>query len=210
MAELERIPKNFQPSTRLIVLDELPERTEAERRELCLKALGVTDLNNTFEKMRQPKGFERTYKAFRLMAAGKATWHMLLVYGKTGTGKSMCCEAAVIELFDKGVRVKRWRWSDVVRHLKSLMGTPEYESFFNELRAKPRLIIDDVGSGSTLGTWEWGELEDIVDYRLENNLMTIITTNLDRQAIPDRIISRFKDKKKSRMIFNEAEDQRPL
>lgn len=169
---------------------------------------GVTDINNTFASMTVPKGFETTLNSFKEIVSGKSTWHILVVYGGTGNGKTRCCEAAVIDYYDKGLTVARNRWSDIVRRLKGLMGKGDYEIYFNLLRARKYLIIDDVGSGSTLGQWEWGELEDIIDYRLEHRLITIITTNLDIRDIPPRILSRFRDKTHCRMVCNEAPDQR--
>jgi len=159
--------------------------------------------------MRNPPDFRDIGNAFYSMANGKANYYMLLVYGGTGNGKTLCCQATVIELYDKGQLCKRDRWSDIVRHLKELMKQGGYEAYFNKFRSRKRLIIDDVGSGSTLGNWEWGELEDIVDYRLENGLFTIITTNLDGKDIPPRILSRFKDKNKAKILFDKTPDQRP-
>lgn len=185
-----------------------PPSKEERRAEWLLCYLGVTDLDNTFANMRHPEGFEQTFKAFTLMANG-TTWYMLLVYGRTGNGKSLCCEALVIHLFDKGIRVKRERWSDIVRHLKELMKTGGYEDYITKLRGRDYLILDDVGGGSTLGNWEWGELEDIVDFRLEQGLFTVITTNADEKDIPERVISRFKDRTRARIVYNKAEDYRP-
>lgn len=188
--------------------------TAAQKREESLKYRGVTYSGHTFESMRHPKGFEPVYRAFRELATG-APWHMLMVYGGTGNGKTRCCEALVIALYDRGIFCRRDRWSDIVRHLKSLMGKPgrdenSYEDYFNRLRTRNILILDDVGSGSTGGSWEWGELEDIIDYRLEHKLLTVVTTNLDIKSIPERIFSRFKDKGSARLVFNESPDQRPL
>lgn len=85
-----------------------------------------------------------------------------------------------------------------------------YEKNFRNLLETSRLIIDDVGAGAGSTDWAWRELEDIVDYRYEHNLLTVLTTNLDRKLIPDRIVSRFRDAEKSRLIFNGAADYRPL
>lgn len=182
---------------------------EEKRIERLVKWLGVTDLNNTFDKMRHPKGFDETFNGFKDLAEGKSNYYMLLVYGGTGNGKTHCCEATVITLDDRGIACKRQRWSDIVRHLKELMKQEGYEKYFNNLRKQKYLMIDDIGSGSTGGSWEWGELEDIVDYRLENRLFTILTTNLDGKDIPPRIISRFKDKSRARLLYNKAPDYRP-
>lgn len=193
--------------------NEPAELTESERRVKMLSLLGVTDIQHTFASMKQPKGFAPVLKAFMSLADGSAPFSMLMVYGGTGNGKTYCCEATVIHMYDRGLRVRRDRWSDVVRMLKSHFngnGAISYEEYFSALRSRTRLILDDVGSGSTLGSWEWGELEDIIDYRYERNLFTIVTTNLDIKQFPERILSRFRDKSKARLILNEAPDQRPL
>lgn len=188
---------------------------EQERSDWLLKYAGVTDLNNTFANIKRPLGFETTYKAFKAMAEGKAEWQLLMVYGKSGNGKSLCCEAIVIGLYDRGIRASRERWADIVRFtLKASFGRQPgqepYEQKFDKLRRRRYLIIDDVGMGSTGGNWEWGELEDIIDFRFEKRLFTIVTTNLDLKEIPPRIVSRFRDKSRARLICNEAADQRPL
>lgn len=191
-----------------------PEQERAER----LTWLGVTDLRNTFNTMKIPHGYGPAMAAFKEMAAGTAPYSLLMVYGVTGNGKSRGCEALVISMYDRGIRVKRDRWSDIVRTLKSKFngngrhGDNEttYEQYFSGLRKRERLIFDDVGSGSTLGAWEWGELEDIIDYRYEHRLFTIVTTNLDIKQFPERILSRFRDKSRARLILNESADFRPL
>lgn len=210
MPELEKINRgDFQGAIPTPKTYEEPILTDIQRRVATLKALGVADLDHTFKNIEKPEGFEKTYKAFRGLVNGDKRF-MLMVYGGTGNGKTYCCEATVVALYEKGIRCKRYRWSDIIRHLKELMKQGGYEAYFNHLKTQPYLILDDVGSGSTLGNWEWGELEDIVDYRIERALFTIITTNLDGKDIPARILSRFKDKSKAVLIYNEAQDQRPL
>lgn len=201
------------------IYNEEVEETPAEHRARNLHSLGTMDLAHTFENIKTPAGFEPTLAAFRTIATGQADFSMLMVYGGVGNGKSYICEATVIDMYDRGLWVLRDRWSDVVRALKAHFSghyrdsgglSIPYEVYFNKLRARARLILDDVGSGSTLGSWEWGELEDIVDYRYERRLFTIITTNLDIKQFPERILSRFRDKSRSRLICNQATDQRPL
>ena len=198
-----------------------PKNTEQEQptseqiRADYLKAAGVLSLSHTFENIRQPKGYDKVYQAFTEITSGNVDWFMLLVYGGSGNGKTLACEAAVIKLYDRGIKARRERWADIVRFtLKAAMNNHKpdaetYENIFKRLRERRTLIIDDVGMGSTGGNWEWGELEDILDYRLEHGLFTIMTTNLDLKEIPPRIISRFRDAAKCRMVFNEAADQRP-
>ena len=177
--------------------------------------LGVTDISHSFANIKKPHGFAPVLEAFTAMADGSAPFSLLMVYGGTGNGKSLCCEAVVQAMYDRGLRVKRDRWSDIVRTMRSLFAGNNrseitYDQYFSSLRKRERLILDDVGSGSTMGAWEWGELEDIIDYRYERSLFTIVTTNLDIRQFPERILSRFRDKSRARLILNEAADQRPL
>jgi len=195
-------PKNFEE-------DGLYEPSLAEK----LMWRGVTDPNHTFETMKKVKGFEKTLAAFKAISSRNREFSLLMVYGGIGNGKSRCCEAVVIELFSRSIYVSRNRWSDIVRQMKSRFngrGDMPYEEYFDRLKRSPRLILDDVGSGSTLGAWEWGELEDIIDFRYERELFTILTTNLDIKTFPERILSRFRDKGRARLVFDEAADQRPL
>lgn len=189
---------------------------EQVRAKYLLNLGGVTNLNHTFDTMRRVKGFENVVQRFTELATLKVTWYMLLVFGGSGNGKSRCCEAFVMELYDKGIKARRDRWADIIRFtLKEAMNNHKpdaltYGQVFRKLQERPVLIIDDVGMGSTGGTWEWGELEDIVDYRLEHKLLTIITTNLDQKDIPPRIISRFTDPARCKLVHNKAADQRPF
>jgi len=82
------------------------------------------------------------------------------------------------------------------------------EVFKNYCRAE-RLILDDVGMGGTGSNWEWGEFEEIICYRYKNELLTVVTTNMDIPQLPDRVVSRFRDKTKARMVKNGADDYRP-
>jgi len=84
-----------------------------------------------------------------------------------------------------------------------------YDDIFERFRRARRLIIDDVGSGSTGSNWEWGELEDIVNYRCREGLLTVVTTNLDLKELPDRIVSRFDDAVNGRIALISAPDYRP-
>ncbi len=150
--------------------------------------------------------------AFRELASGKVLWRMLLCYGSVGCGKSHLLEALAFSL---GYRVTT-KWPEAVRWLKRSMnpdpewGIVAYDTNFKSLQERSVLLLDDVGSGASSTDWAWRELEDIIDYRYERNLLTVITTNLKWEQIPDRIVSRFRDGEKSRLVLNSATDFRPL
>jgi len=137
---------------------------------------------------------------------------MLLCYGSDGCGKSHLCEALSIALAHKNIACRVNEWADRVRDFKRRMHSEtrdDYDQAFEGLRRQPYLIIDDVGMGSTGSSWEWGELEEIINYRYRECLMTVVTTNLDIKDVPRRIVSRFTDAVKSRLVLNSAGNYRP-
>jgi DNA replication protein DnaC len=176
------------------------------------RLLNITSWDNTFERFHPVKGTLESLKAFKALAAGKTTWKLLMDYGKAGCGKSHLCEAVSIELLRQGYRARVWEWSEVIRNLKKAMrqNNGAYDRLFEGYQRAQRLIIDDVGMGGSDSSWSFGELEDIIQYRYKNNLFTIMTTNLDLNSIPDRIVSRFRDAIKSRCVLNEGPDYRPM
>jgi len=137
---------------------------------------------------------------------------MLLCYGTAGCGKTHLCEAVVNYWREEGFYTSVIEWPTLIRNLKSAMHG-EYHGLYDEVfknycRADT-LIMDDVGMGGTGSNWEWGEFEEIICYRYKNNLFTIVTTNLDIPQLPDRVVSRFRDKSKARMVKIGADDYRP-
>jgi len=188
------------------------EPTTEERKESLRQSLNITSWDNTFENLERIKGLEASLAAFMELAIGESTWHMLLCYGTAGCGKTHLCEALSIALAKRNIRCRVDEWSELVRLLKGAMQselTGAYDRLFKNIRTSSRLIIDDVGSGSTGSNWEWGELEDIINYRYRECLFTVVTTNLNIKDLPDRIVSRFRDGIKSRLILNGAGDYRP-
>lgn len=176
-------------------------------------ALNLTSWESTFENFRQLKGTREALLAFRMMASRKASWHMLLCYGSAGCGKTHLCEALSIELLKSGIRVRVNEWPTLIRYFKQKMHGEypgEYDELFDRYCKLPWLILDDVGMGGIGSTWEWGEFDELINYRYRNNLPTVITTNLDIKKLPDRAISRFRDAIKSHITLNEAADFRPL
>lgn len=135
---------------------------------------------------------------------------MLLCYGSVGCGKTHLCEALVIKLLERGIRVRVNEWPSVVRLLKKAMNNNgQYDELFERYCRMPWLILDDAGRGGTDSAWAWSELDEIVNYRYRENLPTVLTTNVDPTKLPDRAISRFKDALKGRIVLNEGEDFRP-
>jgi len=163
-------------------------------------------MTNTFDNFKPANGAEKAFNLFKELSTGPG-WFMLLCYGGIGSGKTHLCEALAAKL---GCRVVRWM--ELIRLFKKSMHgdiKDAYDALFENIQKADNLILDDVGMGGTGSNWEWGELEEIIDYRYRKGLLTVITTNLDLKQLPPRIVSRFSDGETSRKVLNSAEDYRP-
>jgi len=185
------------------------------------RSLGVSSLSNTFQNFLPWPGTEEALAAFKALASGETKWQMLLCYGGVGNGKTYLCEATTIALADRGLFARVNTMAGVMRSLRGGLDKDAifgYNEMFPRLCKLKRLIIDDVGMGSSGSDWEYGQLEELIAERYRENLFTILTTNRDIKpdtkhpntpVIPERIVSRFRDREKARLVLNQGEDYRP-
>jgi DNA replication protein DnaC len=211
MEQIGKILANLSESTQTPPSPVETEATREERREQLRRSLGLSSLTNTFDTFKQIKGTELAYSAFKELASGETKWQMLLCYGKPGNGKSHLCEATSIELYKHGIYCSVMIMSKVMDSLKNTMKDGSlltHSELMDKYCQMKYLIIDDVGMGGSGSSWEWGQIEDIVVDRYRENRFTILTTNLDTTQLPDRIVDRFRDKSKARLILNNGESYR--
>ena len=186
-----------------------------ERYQELRQSLGVASLGNTFESFDPVEGTEKVLATFRSLASGKTTWKMILCYGGDGCGKTHLCEATAIELYKRGLFCRVLTMDRMMGALKECIGSDQsLDGLLQRYGQAERLIIDDVDGTE----WEFEQLEKIIRMRYRENLFTILTTNLDIKAnpqnpkerfIPERIVSRFRDRGKGRLVLNQGEDYRP-
>lgn len=190
-----------------ITVPESVEPTLEEKREELRKSLGVSSLDNTFEKFDPVLGTKKALAAFQALASGKTRWKMLLCCGGVGNGKTHLCEATAIALYKRGLFCRVLTMDRMMGALKECIG-PERQISLEELLHNycyaDRLIIDDVAGTD----WELEQLEKIVRVRYHDCLFTILTTNRDLTELPERIVSRFQDPDVGRVVLNEGEDYR--
>ena len=174
------------------------------------REMGVSKFS-TFEEFKPVLGASETLEAFRDIAFNKEATPLLFVYGTTGNGKTHLCEATLIELLKRGVDCRLWTVADLLSKLHASISDNTTEQVMEGLKRIPALIMDEWGQNYG-SVWEEQKLEEIFIARERAELITIITTNLEPdqlEKIPERIISRFRDKSMARMILNDAVDYRP-
>lgn len=101
----------------------------------------------------------------------------LYLTGNFGCGKTFIIVAAFNELAKKNIKSAVIFWPEYLRNLKSSFDT-DYEEKYEYIKKVPLLLIDDLGAEATT-SWSRDEiLCPILQYRMDNNLATFITSNL--------------------------------
>lgn len=104
-------------------------------------------------------------------------------------------------------------WTRVINALKDGFrdgAIPPYRMIMRNYCYANALILDDIGMGSTGTDWEFSQLEEIIDVRYDQRLLTLMATNKDWSELPARVQSRLKDPEIAKVVVNRGEDYRRL
>lgn len=110
----------------------------------------------------------------------------LFLYGALGVGKSFLAACITNSYAKKGKSVVFVSVMDLLSHLKSTFSVPyETERTLNALKYAKCLVLDDLGAES-ISSWGRDEvLLPILNYRMENKLLTIFTSNYSPDMLED-------------------------
>ena len=102
----------------------------------------------------------------------------LYLNGSFGCGKTYLVAACFNELAKKKVKSAIVYWPEFLRSLKESFDD-DFKEKFNYIKNIELLLIDDIGAENVT---QWGRdeiLGTILQYRMENNLTTFFTSNLN-------------------------------
>lgn len=109
----------------------------------------------------------------------------LYIYGDLGVGKTYMCMALANSLVNDGKKVAFIKVNDFVTKMSQLIreDVNEYERTVNRIKKADYVIFDDIGSETVTDFSRDRLLMNILDYRMENKLCTLFTSNLDKNTL---------------------------
>jgi DNA replication protein DnaC len=179
---------------------------------MYLKIHGITERLQTFDRWTHTPQTEKAYKAFYSLAYSETDKPFVLCYGATGNGKTHLCQALTKTLNIRGVQTYYYQVPSLMNILRKAINDNEVEIWVNSLSDLPGLVLDDFGS-ETQSDWGLGKLQEIIDNRWTNKLITAVTMNrtlTELQQISPRIYSRVCDQEISTVVCDEGRDLRVI
>jgi DNA replication protein DnaC len=154
-------------------------------------------------------GVETAYKIAKAYADNPEGW--LLLLGSYGTGKTHLAAAIANHVVqDHHMQVYFAVAPDLLHHLRATFAPNSevtYDERFEQIRSVYLLVIDDLGAEQST-PWASEKLYQIFNYRYNNRLPTVVTSNCDLDTLDPRIRSRLCDPDLCRYVFIEAVDYR--
>jgi DNA replication protein DnaC len=191
---------------------ECKERAIVERERLKLRA--VSSLKpfdkktfSTFDP--SIPGVREAHEVALRYAADPVGW--LIFQGGYGCGKTHLAAAIAHQREDEGDTVFFSIVPDLLDHLRAAFApTSEltYDALFERVRESGLLVLDDLGAEN--GTaWATEKLFQLINYRYNYRMPTVITTNARLMShMDERIRSRLNDRGLVRYVQIEAQDYR--
>lgn len=189
-----------------------------EEREKRLAVAGIPAVRQTenLSTFRFVEGADEAFEAARAIGEGftcdedgkkrPTPWKMLLIYGGHGNGKTHLARGAMMAAADRGLH---GRYYTVRQLMADLRGAMDKADIISSLKALPFLVLDELGTEDPKSDWQAGVLEDIINYRHDNMLETVLVTNKDITELLPGIASRLKDSQDCKRVLNQAPDYRP-
>jgi DNA replication protein DnaC len=156
----------------------------------------------------QRASLERAYNQARNFAEEAEGW--LVLQGGFGCGKTHLAAAIANHRLQHGYPVLFVVVPDLLDHLRATyQPTSEvaYDERFEQVRTAPFLILDDLGTQSTT-PWAQEKLYQIINYRYNERLPTVITSNCELEEIDLRLRSRLVDPQLTTLVHIRAPDYR--
>lgn len=108
-------------------------------------------------------------------------------WGSHGSGKTYLMAKLAIMLAKKGKKVFFCYYPDLVREFKNQITDNTLEASVLELKQVDCLMLDDFGAENMTSFVRDEILGPILQFRMDNHLLTCITSNLDKEGIHEHL-----------------------
>lgn len=156
----------------------------------------------------QSDNLAMAYDLARNFAENPEGW--LVFLGTCGCGKTHLAAAIANHRLKRRQPVVFAVVPDLLDYLRSTFNPDSritYDELFESLRTTPVLILDDLGAHSS-SPWAQEKLYQLINYRYNARLPTVITSNHRLEEIDPRLASRMSDRRLSTVVTILAPDYR--
>jgi len=175
---------------------------------LCKKTFSNFDYKSLNLAPEERQSLEQAHRNAVNFAKSPEGW--LVFMGVNGCGKTHLAAAIANHLRREGKSVLFIVVTDLLDYLRSTFN-PEsrvsYDELFERIKKAPVLILDDFGEQAAT-PWAQEKLYQLINYRYNARLATVITTCLSLDEIERRISSRMVDPSLSLVLNINAPDYR--
>ncbi len=154
-------------------------------------------------------GAQEAFRMARAYADDPQGWFVLS--GPVGCGKTHLAAAIANVCLERDSLVIFSTVPELLDHLRTAFAPTNempYHELFDRIREAYLLVLDDLGVEHSTA-WATEKLFQIINYRYEYRMPTIVTTNTDLKSLDIRIQSRLTDLGLVRRCHMKAQDYRP-
>ena len=154
------------------------------------------------------RGADKALAEAKKFARDPRGW--LVLVGGVGRGKTHLAAAIANEVLAGGSPCLFTVVPELLDHLRSTFAPGSdirYDELFEQVKIVPLLVLDDLGTENAT-PWAEEKLYQIINYRYNNRLPTVITTNRSLGSIDPRIASRMQDHSLAVVVIIEGDDYR--
>ena len=158
---------------------------------------------------REPNNLVRAFDIAREQAERPDGWLVLL--GDTGAGKTHLAAAIAHRWRELGRATEFVVVPDLLDRIRAGVRDDDSDQFrlLEQIRTSPHLVLDDLGVHQAT-PWAQEKLFQILNYRYNGRLPTVITIGRPLEELPDAWVSRMHDDKVSLLFHIQAPDYRGL
>ncbi len=158
--------------------------------------------------LEQQQNLEQVFRLALDFAKSPENW--LVFLGANGCGKTHLAAAIINYRYQAGKAALFMVVPEFLDHLRSTFSPDSkisYDQLFERVKTTPLLVLDDFGEQTTT-PWAQEKLYQVINYRYNARLATVITTCRSLEEIERRISSRLADPKISTPFNIMAPDYR--